>query len=117
MKNIFFFFVCWSTRVGALVPPSQPLSLTPDRGGYDERYVMTDPVDQIDIVCRYMDIQQKVRALENPSLSITLRADMAKEWLELDCRIRPSNLTLRLWKAWLLESRDDDATTSPSTLF
>jgi len=95
MKNIFLCFVL-------------PLK----RGGFDERFNVSDPV--VVDYRRYMDIQQKVRALENPSLSIISRADMAKEWLELD-RIRPPNPTLRLWEAWL--SRDDDATTFQPTSF
>lgn len=113
MKNIFLCFVAW-TQFGA--PLLVPSTVTSKRGGFDERFNASEPV--VVDYRRYMDIQQKVRALENPCFSITSRADMAKEWLELD-RIRPPNPTLRLWEAWLLtaKSRDDDVTTSPPTLF
>jgi hypothetical protein len=85
----------------------QPLSTA----GYDERFA-NDYADDPKVMARirrFMDIQEKVRALENPGLAIETRATMARDWLSIH-RIVAPRLTLQLWEDWNEEeNRDDDA--------
>lgn len=96
-------------------------------GGFDHRFEQnfTDDPDFSPRFQRYLQIQQQIRTLENPSLTIQLRASLAKEWLfDDDCRIRQPNIILQLWEDWNADSppldHDDDtlgdaASTFPTT--
>lgn len=133
MKKWLWFLVvglhswCWSRhyKIGAPILTSvRHVSLASLSEGYDERFDKnaSSSHESVEHIRRYLDIQQKVRALENPNVSLNTRSDQAREWLELD-RIRKPNITLRLWEAWLLtddslpKSRDDDVSISPTTSF
>jgi hypothetical protein len=93
--------------------------------GFDHRFEQnfTDDPDFSSRFQRYLQIQQQIRTLENPSLNIQHRASLAKEWLEVHSVSSPTHAILQLWEDWnadspLLDLDDtlgDAASTFPTT--
>lgn len=69
--------------------------------GFDQRFEQnfTDP-DLSSRFQRWMQVQEQVRTLENPSLNLQLRATLAKEWLEIPSLSSPTHAILQLWEDW-----------------
>ena len=89
--------------------------------GFDHRFEQnfTDDPDFSSRFQQYLQIQQQIRTLENPSLNIQLRASLAKEWLSVPSVSSPTHAILQLWEDWNADSHDDTlgdaASTFPTT--